>query len=193
MALTQSTMLPLGSKAPDFDLSDVTTGRRVRLSNFSNKKLLLVMFICRHCPYVQHVIEEIVKLGKDYENSDVGIVAISSNDTKSYPEDSQQNLKVMALELRFNFPFLFDETQNVAKAFTAACTPDFFLFDENRDLIYRGQLDDSRPSNGKPVTGQDLRSAIDATLSGLPIFPHQKPSAGCNIKWRPGKEPNYFK
>ena len=193
MALTPSTMLPLGTKAPDFKLPDVVSGKTISLSAFNGKKALLVMFICRHCPYVQHIKEGLAKLGKDYANSPLGIVAISANDAENYPDDSPPQLKAMAQELGFTFPFCYDESQAVAKAYTAACTPDFFLFDANRKLVYRGQLDDSRPGNGKPVTGKDLRAAIDAVLAGKPVSQEQRPSIGCNIKWKKSSEPAYAK
>ncbi len=193
MALTPSTMLPLGTKAPDFKLPDVVSGKTVSLATFDGKKALLVMFICRHCPYVQHIKEELAKLGKDYANSPLGVVAISANDAENYPDDSPPQLKAMAQELGFTFPFCYDESQAVAKAYTAACTPDFFLFDANRKLVYRGQLDDSRPGNGKPVTGKDLRAAIDAVLAGKPVSQEQRPSIGCNIKWKKSSEPAYAK
>ncbi|PIQ83679.1 MAG: thioredoxin family protein [Candidatus Omnitrophica bacterium CG11_big_fil_rev_8_21_14_0_20_63_9] len=192
MAVTPSTMLPLGSKAPEFSLPDVVSGKTISLSTFSGKKALLVMFICRHCPYVVHVKEVLARLGRDYASSDIGIVAISANDAAGYPDDAPQHLKAMAKELGFVFPFCYDESQEAAKAYTAACTPDFFLFDANRALAYRGQLDDSRPGNGKPVTGKDLRSAIDAVLVGKPVNQKQMPSAGCNIKWKKGNEPAYY-
>lgn len=191
MALTDSTMMPLGTKAPDFNLTDVVTGEKVSLSDFSDKKALLVMFICQHCPYVKHVEDEIAQIGKDYQDKDLGLVAISSNDTDSHPADSPQNLKQQASRLGFNFPYLFDQDQAIAQKYTAACTPDFFLFDENRELAYRGQLDDSRPGNNIPVTGEDLREAIDALLGSKPVSKEQKPSSGCNIKWKPGNEPQY--
>jgi len=185
MAATESTMLALGTPAPDFSLPDVVFGRTVSLKDFAGKKALLVMFICRHCPYVVHVRQELAKLGVDYADKPVGIVAISSNDAEAYAEDSPESLKQMALELGFRFPFLYDESQDVARAYSAACTPDFFLFDADRKLVYRGQLDDSRPGNGIPVTGRDLRAAIDAVLADQPVNPNQKPSLGCNIKWKP--------
>ena len=191
MALTPSTMLPLGTKAPAFSLPDVVSGRTITLETFKDRKALLVMFICRHCPYVQHVKEELARLGRDYGAKDVGIVAIGSNDVANYPDDSPENLKAMAQELGFTFPFCYDETQEVALAYSAACTPDFFLFDRERQLVYRGQLDDSRPGNGKPLTGRDLRAALDAVLAGRSVSPNQKPSIGCNIKWRKGREPAY--
>ncbi|MBI4353785.1 MAG: thioredoxin family protein [Candidatus Omnitrophica bacterium] len=192
MALTSSTMLALGTKAPDFTLSDVVSGKAVSLAAFAGQPALLVMFICRHCPYVQHVKDGLARLGKDYAQR-IGIVAISSNDAANYPDDSPENLKAMAEEEGFAFALCYDETQEVAKAYTAACTPDLFLFDKDLRLVYRGQLDDSRPGNGKPVTGRDLRAAIDAVLAGQPINPKQQPSAGCNIKWKPGHEPTYYR
>ena len=192
MALTASTMLPLGTTAPDFNLVDVESEKQISLANFSGKKALLVMFICRHCPFVKHVQAELAKIGKDYSQTDLGIVAISSNDVRNYPDDAPDKLKQMVTELGFDFPLCYDETQEVAKAYTAACTPDFFLFDADLKLAYRGQLDDSRPSNDKPVTGEDLRAAIDTVLSGKPVTGDQKPSIGCNIKWKQGNEPNYF-
>ena len=180
----QSSMLPLGTRTPDFSLTDVSSGQTVSLSDFSNKKSLLVMFICRHCPYVKHVQEELAKIGKDYQGKDIGIVAISSNDIESYPEDAPDSLKEQAQHLGFTFPYLYDETQDVAKTYTAACTPDFSVFDKERKLVYRGQLDDSRPGNNLPVTGKDLRTAIEAVLSDQAVNPDQKPSIGCGIKWK---------
>lgn len=191
MALTPSTMLPLGTQAPDFQLPDVVSGKRISLDTFAGKQALLVMFICQHCPFVKHVQSELAQIGKDYADSDVAIVAISANDAANYPSDAPDKLKEMSAELGFTFPFCYDETQETAKAYTAACTPDFFLFDANQQLVYRGQLDDSRPSNNKPVTGKDLRSALDAVLASQPVNSEQKPSIGCNIKWKPGNEPAY--
>lgn len=191
MALTASTMLPLGTKAPDFHLPDVVSGDTISLSTFAGKQALLVMFICRHCPFVKHVLDELARLGKDYINRNVAIVGISANDANKYPDDAPEQLKAMAQELGNTFPICYDESQETAKAYTAACTPDFFLFDAQQMLVYRGQLDDSRPSNGKPVTGADLRAAIDALLAGQPVKPDQQPSIGCNIKWKPGNEPSY--
>ena len=193
MVLTPSMMLALGTKAPDFELPDVVSGATISLNNFKNQKMLLVMFICRHCPYVQHVKYELARFGKDFANTDLGIIAISSNDVKQYPEDAPEKLREMSQDLGFTFPFCYDGSQEVAKTYTAACTPDFFLFDQKRELVYRGQLDDSRPDNGNPVTGQDLRTAIEAVLSGIPISGEQKPSIGCNIKWKQGNEPIYFR
>jgi peroxiredoxin len=184
MARTESTMLALGTPAPDFQLPDVTTGKTVSLADLRDKKAVLVMFICRHCPYVKHVQDELSRLGKDYAAKDAGIVAISSNDAGAYPDDSPESLREMAAELGFMFPYLYDESQSTARAYSAACTPDFFLFDNLRRLVYRGQLDDSRPGNGTPVTGRDLRAALDGVLAGHPVDQNQRPSLGCNIKWR---------
>jgi peroxiredoxin len=186
-----ATMLELGTKAPDFELPDVVTGLPVSIRDFDGKRALLVMFICRHCPYVRHVRGELARLGRDFAESDLAIVAISSNDPAEYPEDAPESLAEEAREAGYAFPYLFDETQEVARAYTAACTPDFFLFDTDRALVYRGQLDDSRPSNGLPVTGEDLRAAIDAVLSGTPVEQDQRASIGCGIKWRAGNEPAY--
>lgn len=192
MALTPSTMLALGTKAPDFRLPDVVSGKTLSLATFADQQALLVMFICRHCPYVQHVKHELARLGRDYAGKDVGIVAISSNDVANYPDDAPDKLAAMAKELGFTFPFCYDESQETAKAYTAACTPDFFLFDAGRALVYRGQLDETRPGNNKPVTGKDLRAAIDTVLAGKPVSRDQQPSIGCNIKWKKGREPAYF-
>ena len=186
-----STMLALGTKAPDFELPDVVTGETVSIRDFDAKRALLVMFICRHCPYVKHVRGELARLGRDFADSELAIVAISANDPDEYPEDAPEGLAEDAREAGYAFPYLFDETQEVAKAYTAACTPDLFLFDADRALVYRGQLDDSRPSNGLPVTGEDIRAAIDAVLSGGPVSQDQRASIGCGIKWRPGNEPAY--
>lgn len=184
MARTESTMLTLGTPAPDFRLPDVTSGDLVSLDAFRGKKALLVMFICRHCPFVKHVEKELAKLGVDYADKPLGIVAISSNDAAAYPDDAPESLREMAAELGFNFPFCYDESQDIARAYNAVCTPDFFLFDESRHLAYRGQLDGSRPGNHIPVNGCDLRAAIENVLNGRPADPNQKPSVGCNIKWR---------
>jgi peroxiredoxin len=195
MARTPSVMVDLGTPAPPFHLPDVVTGNMISLDTFAGKTGLLVMFICRHCPYVKHIQHELAQLGRDYQDKDLGIVAISANDAEKYPEDSPESLKEMAKELGFTFPFCYDETQAVAKAYQAACTPDFYLFDRERKLVYRGQFDDSRPKSDPPipVTGKDLRAAIDALLSGQPISPDQRASIGCNIKWKPGNEPDYYK
>lgn len=179
-------MLPLGTAAPDFSLPDTVSGATVSLRDFQEKKALLVMFICNHCPYVQHIRHELARLGRDYAESGLGIVAISSNDPENYPDDSPEELKRFAAEAGFVFPLLFDESQAVAKAYSAACTPDFFLFDAQRRLAYRGQLDGTRPGAGTP-DGRDLRAAIDAVLAGRPVNPEQKPSVGCNIKWHAAK------
>jgi len=193
MSLTQSTMMPLGSPTPDFALPEVTTGRVVRLGDFAGKKALLVMFLCRHCPYVKHVEPELAKIARDYATADLSLLAIASNDASGHPEDAPASLAAQAKEAGFSFPYLYDESQDAAKLFAAACTPDFFLFDAQRQLVYRGQLDDSRPGNGKPLTGKDLRAALTALLAGLAPSAAQRPSAGCNIKWKPGHEPDYFK
>jgi len=192
MVLTASTMLPLGTQAPDFHLPEVVSGKTISLNTFADQKALLIMFICQHCPFVKHIKTELAQLGKDYFNSDLGILAISANDAQKYPDDGPESLKAMAIELDFKFPLCYDQTQETAKAYTAACTPDFFLFNAQRQLAYRGQLDDSRPSNNQPVTGADLRSAIAAVLAGQPVTIEQKPSIGCNIKWKPGNQPIYF-
>lgn len=186
MALTHSTMLELGTSVPDFQLPDVVSGKMIDPGQFSDRKGLLVMFICRHCPYVVHVQSELARVGNESAEKSLGVVAISSNDAANYPDDAPKQLKAMAQQLGFTFPYCYDESQDVARAFTAACTPDFFLFDQARRLVYRGQLDDSRPGNGKPVTGKDVRAAIDALLAGQPVSQDQRPSAGCNIKWKSG-------
>ncbi len=191
MAKTYSTMLSLGTSAPPFSLPEVVNGRTISLADFADKKALLVMFICNHCPYVIHVREELVRIARDYAKRGLGVVAISSNDIAGYPEDSPEKMKTLAEQLNFPFPYCYDESQEVAKAYTAACTPDLFLFDENRRLVYRGQLDSTRPRQDTP-TGADLRAAIDTVLAGEPVDPDQKPSLGCNIKWRAGNEPAYF-
>ncbi|MFN8007396.1 MAG: thioredoxin family protein [Terriglobia bacterium] len=192
MVLTASTMLPLGTKAPNFSLPDVTNSNRtIHLDSFSGKKGLLVMFICTHCPYVKHVQTELSRLGRDYHQKDLGILAISSNDPVSHPDDDPERLREMAVRLGFVFPYCHDGTQEVAKAYTAACTPDFFLFDKEHRLVYRGQLDDSRPGNSEPIDGHSLRAAIDAVLEGKPVASEQRASLGCNIKWKKGNEPPY--
>jgi peroxiredoxin len=184
MALTESTMLELGTKAPDFALTDVVTDRTVRRDDFLGQKGLLVMFICTHCPYVKHVEKGLAALGMDYDGEPLSIVAIGSNDAKMFPDDNPSGLKRQAETQGFRFPYLYDETQAVAHAYKAACTPDFFLFDADRKLVYRGQFDRSRPGNGIPVTGEDLRAAIDLVLAGKPVPENQRPSIGCNIKWK---------
>jgi peroxiredoxin len=184
MARTPSSMIALGSNAAEFQLPDVVTGKAVSRKEVTGPKGLLVMFICRHCPFVKHVQDELAKIGRDYQRSGVGIVAISANDESGFPEDRPEKLAEMSRELGFTFPYLFDETQDVARAYDAQCTPDFFLYDGQAKLVYRGQLDDSRPGSGIPVTGKDLRAALDALIAGRPIASEQRPSIGCNIKWR---------
>jgi peroxiredoxin len=184
MAATESTMLELGTIAPDFALPDAVSGNTVRRDDFKGKKALLVFFICPHCPFVKHIEEGLAALGKDYAQQPIGIVAISSNDALQYPTDSPEGLKQQAETFGFTFPYLYDESQDVAKAFSAACTPDFFLFDDKFSLVYRGQFDASRPGKVIPVTGKDLRAAIDLVLAGKPVPAEQHPSIGCNIKWK---------
>jgi peroxiredoxin len=184
MARTESSMLTLGTSAPEFVLKDVVTKHELNTQNASGPKGLLIMFICRHCPFVKHIEKSLAQLGRDYQDSGVGIVAISSNDADNFPEDSPGSLEQQAKEVGFGFPYLYDETQKVARAYRATCTPDFFLFDSALKLVYRGQFDASRPGNDIPVTGNDLRAALDAVISGRPINPDQRPSIGCNIKWK---------
>lgn len=184
MARTESTMLELGTEAPDFALIDVMTRQTVRRDDFRDRKALLVMFICAHCPYVKHVEKTLGKLGLDYAEKPIAIVAISSNDATTHPADKPDGLKEQAQANGFTFPYLYDESQAVARAYKAACTPDFFLFDSGFKLVYRGQYDSSRPGNGVPITGEDLRAAIDAVLAGRPVATDQRPSMGCNIKWK---------
>lgn len=191
MALTPSTMLPLGTTAPDFKLPD-TNGKIVSRDDFKGAPALLVLFICNHCPYVKHIRAELAQLGRDYQAKGVGVVAINSNDAKNYPDDSPEKMKQEVKAAGYTFPYLYDETQSVAKAYRAACTPDIFLFDKNLNLVYRGQLDKSRPGNDIPVTGEDLRDALDAVLAGQPVSENQIASIGCNIKWKPGNQPEYF-
>ena len=185
-------MLALGTEAPPFTLPDTVTGDKVSLSDYEDKTGLLVMFICNHCPYVQHVREELAGFGRDYANSDLGIVAISANDIDEYPADSPEAMKAEAATFGYTFPYLYDEDQSVAAAYSAMCTPDFFLFGGDRKLAYRGRLDESRPNSGIPVTGKDLRAAVDAVLAGEPLSGEQHPSMGCSIKWKPGNAPAYF-
>lgn len=183
MALTLSKMTPLGTTIPSFSLPEVTSGQIISLDNLPPHRPILVLFICRHCPYVKHVQEELAKLGRDY-SSRVTCVAISANDAVHYPDDAPGSLREQAREAGFTFSYLYDQTQDVAKAFGATCTPDFFLYDTQRRLFYRGQLDDSRPGNNRPVNGRDLRGALDALIQGQPAPTTQHPSAGCNIKWK---------
>ncbi len=184
MARTPSNMLALGTKAPDFTLTDTVTNDLVSLQNIKGEKGTVVMFICNHCPFVIHVNEEIVRIANDYRVQGFGFVAISSNDVENYPQDGPKEMWKTARKNNYSFPYLYDETQEVAKAYDAACTPDFYLFDADLKLIYRGQLDDSRPGNGIPVNGRDLRQAVDAVLRNAKVSEDQKPSIGCNIKWK---------
>jgi peroxiredoxin len=192
MVAVNSTMLPLGTQAPAFALRDATTGTDVSLADFDDKPVVLVMFISNHCPYVKHVAAELGRLGSDYAARGVGIVAIGSNDIESHPADAPARMVEFAAANGFTFPYLHDETQEVALAYRAACTPDFFVFDADRRLVYRGQLDGARPSNDVPVDGRDLRAALDAALDGAPAPDPQLPSMGCNIKWKDGNAPDYF-
>ena len=191
MVKTASTMLPLGSSAPDFSLSNVD-GKTVSLSEFREAPGLLVVFMCNHCPFVIHLRDALAEFAREYQEKGLAIVGISSNDVAAYPQDGPDAMKVEAESAGYTFPYLYDETQEVAKAYRAACTPDFFLFDSDQKLVYRGQFDDSRPQSGIPVTGADLRAACDAVLNGQPVPEDQKPSIGCNIKWAPGNAPEYF-
>jgi peroxiredoxin len=188
---TASTMLPLGTEAPDFDLLNIN-GQHVSLKSFDGAKALVVIFMCNHCPYVKHVAPEISRLSNDYLAKGVAFVGISSNDTDAYPDDSFEKMVIEARERGYHFPYLLDADQSVAQAYRAACTPDIFVFDGSKKLVYRGQLDDSRPKNDKPLTGSDLRAALDAVLDQRAVSADQKPSIGCNIKWREGNEPEYF-
>ncbi|KAB8151795.1 redoxin domain-containing protein [Kordia sp. TARA_039_SRF] len=183
MALTPSNMLSLGTEAPDFSLQDTVSGKILSLQELKGKNGTVIMFICNHCPFVKHVNQGIVELAKDYQSKGIGFIAISSNDVENYPADAPDLMKKNAENEGFTFPYLYDRTQEVAKAYDAACTPDFYIFDGDLTLIYRGQLDDSRPNNGIPVTGSDMRNALDALLHGEQLPQHQKPSIGCNIKW----------
>jgi peroxiredoxin len=191
MVMTASTMLPLGTEAPGFTLPD-TAGNLVSLSDFDEAQALVVVFMCNHCPFVKHVIDGLVKLVKEYQPRGVAFVGINANDVSEFPEDRPEKMVQFAREKGFTFPYLYDETQDVAKRYRAACTPDLFVFDENRRLVYRGQMDDSRPGSNVPVTGADLRAALNAVLEGETVPEEQKPSMGCNIKWKPGNEPDYF-
>lgn len=185
MALTPSNMLPLGTIAPSFSLPDTLNDHQtLSLDDVVIDKGLLIMFICNHCPYVKHINEELVLLGNTYQSKGISVLAISSNNIVTHPEDSPEKMTSYGQTLGYSFPYLYDETQDVAKAYEAACTPDFYLFDREKKLVYRGQLDDSRPGNGKPVTGMDLRKAMDQVVNGSPVDEHQIPSVGCNIKWK---------
>jgi peroxiredoxin len=192
VARTPSTMLPLGTKAPNFSLVNID-GRTVSLSDCADAPALLVMFICNHCPFVKHIADELARFTAEYMDQGVAVAGINSNDVANYPADSPEQMVREADERGYRFPYLYDETQEVAKSYRAACTPDFFLFDGDRRLVYRGQFDDSRPDSGIPVTGRDLREAINAVLAGKKPSEDQRPSIGCNIKWKPGNEPDYFK
>jgi len=191
MSLTPSTMLELGTSAPDFSLPD-TEGKTRTQSEFAGSKGLLVIFMCNHCPYVKHIQHALATLADEYVDKGIAVVGISSNDVESHPQDGPEAMREEAARVGYHFPYLYDASQEVAKAYRAACTPDLFLFDESRKLIYRGQFDDSRPRNNLPVTGADLRAALDALLAGKPPLAEQKASIGCNIKWKPGNEPEYY-
>ena len=191
MVKTASTMLPLGTQAPDFALPNID-GNTVRLADFENAPALLVIFMCNHCPFVKHVAKGLADLAREYQEKGVAVVGISANDVEHYPQDDLDAMKREAIEQGYTFPYLYDETQSVAKAYRAACTPDFFVFDQHQKLAYRGQMDSSRPGSDIPVTGDDLRRALDAVLAGEPLDEDQTPSIGCNIKWKPGQEPDYF-
>ncbi len=191
MAKTASTMLPLGTPAPAFRLPD-TSGKVVSLADFQDAPALLIIFMCNHCPYVKHIRHELAELAGEYLSRRVAVVGINSNDAANYPDDSPARMVEEVKHIGYSFPYLYDQTQAVAKAYRAACTPDIYLFDAPRRLVYRGQFDDSRPGNGIPVTGKDLCEALDAVLAGKPVSPNQKPSIGCNIKWKPGNEPEYL-
>lgn len=184
MARTPSSMLPLGTRAPNFNLTDTVTGSKVTLKSAMGEKGTVIMFICNHCPFVLHVNPEISKLAREYQAKRIGFIAISSNDIENYPQDAPHLMKQKAKEEGYTFPYLYDGTQEIAKAYDAACTPDFYLFNAEPILVYRGQLDDSRPENGIPLTGRDLRNAMDALLRGEKVDSNQKPSIGCNIKWK---------
>ena len=192
MVVTASKMLPLGTSALDFKLPD-TAGNMVSLRDFEEAPAFLVIFICNHCPFVKHILNAMVELIKEYQAKGVAVVGINSNDVVNFPDDRPEMMAKVVKEAGFTFPYLYDETQEVAKAYRAACTPDFFLFDNERTLVYRGQMDDSRPSTGITITGADLTAAIDAVLEGKPVSEEQKPSLGCNIKWKQGNEPEYAK
>jgi thiol-disulfide isomerase/thioredoxin len=184
MALTPSTMLPLGTPAPDFSLPDTVSGETLALAELKSDKATVIMFICNHCPYVRHVNPELIRVAREYQPRGVAFIAISSNDAERYPDDGPEQMKRVALELGYPFPYLYDQTQQVARAYQAACTPDFYLFDGTLKLAYRGRLDGSKPGNGVPLTGEDLRAALDAVLAGRAVKPKQAPSMGCSIKWR---------
>lgn len=192
MVATASTMLPLGTRAPDFSLPD-TNGKPVSLSDFADAPVLLVMFLSNHCPYVKHVAPELTRLVKEYQQRGAAAVGINANDVERYPDDSPDKMAEEVHRRAYTFPYLYDATQDVAKDYAAACTPDFYVFDHERRLVYRGQMDSARPGNNVPVTGGDLRAALDMALAGKPVPKEQRPSMGCNIKWKPGNEPEYFR
>lgn len=192
MALTPSTMLELDTVAPDFTLPEPATGKDVSLKDFGDYDGVAVIFMCNHCPYVKHIADELARFGSEYRGKGLGVVAISSNDVNHRAEDGPEYMAEEVRQRGYTFPYLYDESQQVAKAYRAACTPDIYLFDRERKLVYRGQFDDSRPGNDEPVTGRDLRRAADAVLAGTAVPERQKPSIGCNIKWKPGNEPDYF-
>ncbi len=192
MAVTPSTMLELGTSAPDFHLADTVSGKVMSLADFHNAPVLVVAFMCNHCPYVKHLRKDLAEFGHDVQAKGAAMVGISSNDVTTHPQDGPENMTQEAQDAGYTFPYLYDETQDVAKAYRAACTPDFYVFDGERKLVYRGQFDDSRPGNKLPITGLDLRNAVDAVLEGRAVSPEQKPSMGCNIKWTAGREPDYF-
>jgi peroxiredoxin len=191
MVKTASTMLPLGTQAPPFSLPNID-GKTVSLQDFADRPVLVVMFLCNHCPFVKHLRSALAEFGREYQAKGVGIVAINPNDVSAYPDDRPEKMVEEARAAGYTFPYLYDATQEVAKAYRAACTPDFFVFNAQRALIYRGQFDSSRPGNGQPITGADLRAAVDAALAGRQPPAEQRPSIGCNIKWKPGNEPSYF-
>ena len=184
MARTPSTMTALGTTAPDFTLSDTVSDKQISLHEIKGDVATVIMFICNHCPFVLHVNSALVKLANDYSNQKISFVGISSNDVTTHPDDGPDKMKITAMELKYPFPYLYDETQEVAKSFDAACTPDFFIFNNRLELVYRGQLDDSRPGNGIPVSGRDIRRALNCLINNQPVPEEQRPSMGCNIKWK---------
>ena len=192
MAVTPSTMLELGTSAPDFHLADTVSGEVMSLADFHDAPVLVVAFMCNHCPYVKHLRKDLAEFGRDVQAKGAAMVGISSNDVTTHPQDGPEKMTQEAQDAGYTFPYLYDETQDVAKAYRAACTPDFYVFDGARKLVYRGQFDDSRPGNKLPITGLDLRKAVDALLEGRAVSAEQKPSMGCNIKWTAGREPDYF-
>lgn len=192
MARTPTVEMELGYNAPDFSLPNAVSGNKQSYTDIKGEKATVVMFICNHCPFVIHVMDELIRIGNDYKDLGIGFVAISANDVSTHPDDSPEKMRALAEEKNFPFPYLYDETQEVAKAYTAACTPDFSVFDANDNCVYRGQLDDSRPGNNEPINGKDLREVLDKLIAGESIPSQQKPSLGCNIKWKAGNEPDYY-